>query len=673
MQFIPVHSKFSFCRFISFLLHSHQHILKGNSLKTFFLLLCTIPLLAQQKVEYTISFPNAVHHEAEVSISFSGITTKTLEVRMSRSSTGRYALHEFAKNVYNVKAFDEHHQPLIISRPNPHQWNIAQKGGTVVFSYTVYGDRIDGTYLEIDNEHAHINMPAAFMWARGFENAPITIQFIPPKQSRWKIATQLKPTTDSLIFTAPNFQYFMDSPTELSNFALRTWNVGSGKTAKTFRLTIHQNDSDNYVDAYAKIVQTIVQEEEGIWNAFAPFDYGTYTFLADYLPNANGDGMEHRNSTVITSSRTLKKDAVALAGTVAHEFFHSWNVKRIRPRSLEPFNFEDANMSGELWFAEGFTSYYASLVMKRAGLVSLDNFARSLSFPVGAALNTNALKYFSPVELSMQAPFVDAATAIDENNRTNTYLSYYTIGSAIAVGLDLTLRSQYNLTLDDFMRAVWKEHRDINKPYTNEDLERILGVLTKDKKFAEEFFHNYIFGNNLPDYHELLKHAGLTLRKAHPDKASLGAIFFQEDSGKVSLQGATLVGSSLYNAGLDRDDRIMEIDTMKITSRKDIDTLLTFHHPHDTLSIIFKQRGKTVTSKIILDEDSRWEIVPFEKDSLVVTEAVKTFRTLWLKSYAKEPPLQVLKWCPKCKRSYEFTKEKCDADKERLSIALDGE
>ena len=129
---------------------------------------------------------------------------------------------------------------------------------------------------------------------------------------------------------------------------------------------------------FQKMCEAVVLEEEGVFGAFPKYDNGSYTFLVDYLPYVSGDGMEHRDSTVITSARPLTRESAGqLVESVAHEFFHSWNVKRIRPRSLEPFDYERVNMSGELWFAEGFTDYYAPLVLKRAGLISRDEFLAS--------------------------------------------------------------------------------------------------------------------------------------------------------------------------------------------------------------------------------------------------------------------------------------------------------
>src|SRR5512135_2782490 len=158
------------------------------------LALLAVPLAAQDPVRYELRFPNAAHHEAEVRATFSGVRGRVLEVVMSRSSPGRYALHEFAKNIYNVRATDGAGKRLHVTRPNPYQWNVeapGNGGGTVVIDYTLFGDRADGTYNAIDPSHAHLNPPAAFAWARGFEKSPVSLKIEIPSGSGWTVATQL--------------------------------------------------------------------------------------------------------------------------------------------------------------------------------------------------------------------------------------------------------------------------------------------------------------------------------------------------------------------------------------------------------------------------------------------------------------------------------------------------
>src|SRR5262245_62011796 len=287
---------------------------------------------AKRPVSYEVSFPNAAHHEAEVSATFPDLSSAApLELHMSRSSPGRYALHEFAKNVYSVRAYDSQGRELTAVQTTPSQWTVAGHDGTVRVTYTVFGDRTDGTYLGVDLTHAHLNMPSTFMWAEEVTTRPIRVTFRPPV-SGWRVATQLAPTSDSLTFTAPHLQYFMDSPTELSAFDLVSWSERSGGRNYTIRLALHHTGTHDEAVRYADMAQRVVHEAEGVFGELAPYDFGTYTFIADYLPWANGDGMEHRNSTIISSSASLGSNAMGLLGTLSHEFFHSWNVERIRPR-----------------------------------------------------------------------------------------------------------------------------------------------------------------------------------------------------------------------------------------------------------------------------------------------------------------------------------------------------
>ena len=169
-------------------------------------------------------------------------------------------MHEFSKNVFELKAFDGSGKELAVSRPNPYQWDIAKHDGTVRVVYKIYGDHVDGTYLGIDPTHAHMNMPATLLWARGLEARGVRVTFEPPKGSSWVVATQLFPTDNAWTFTAPNLQYLMDSPTELSAQTMRTFTVrgGDGKDA-TVRVAIHHDAGDKEVNEYVAGAEKIVE------------------------------------------------------------------------------------------------------------------------------------------------------------------------------------------------------------------------------------------------------------------------------------------------------------------------------------------------------------------------------------------------------------------------------
>jgi predicted metalloprotease with PDZ domain len=589
-----------------------------------------VAAFSQSPVEYDISFDNAVHHEARITVTWRDVGDGPLQFRMSRSSPGRYALHEFGKNAYNVWVVDGEGEPLDVTRPDPYQWDVSGHDGTVSVTYTLYADRAGGTYSGIDLTHAHLNMPATFMWARGYDDHPITVTFFPADTS-WKVATQLAPTEDPYVFTAPNLQYFLDSPTELSDFSMRTWDVESDGNTYTIRLAVHHDGTEEDVDTYLEKAKKIVAVQTEIFGALPEFDFGTYTFIADYLPYVSGDGMEHRNSTIIASTQSLIDSDFEQLGTLSHEFFHAWNVERIRPESLQPFDFARANMSDGLWFAEGFTSYYGSLAVRRAGESSSSDFGKSLAYWINTVTNSPGRNFASPPGMSIQAPFVDAASAIDPDNFSNTFISYYTYGAAIGLALDLAIRERFDgVTLDSLMQRMWQTHGKTEVPYSIENIREALAEVTGNARFANDFFARYISKSGLPDYESLLENAGFLLRKANKGDATLGPVSFEFDGKDAIIADNTIIGSPLYSAGLDRGDQVVAIDRLMIRSESRWNNALSRYKPGDTATIRFIQRGVERSAEITFDESPTLEIASYESADREVTDAQLAFRESWL-------------------------------------------
>jgi len=581
---------------------------------------------AQAPIRYEISFPNAVHHEAEVTAVFPDLNPGALQLRMSRTSPGRYALHEFAKNVYDVRITGLDGRAVRVERPNLHQWNVTDHGGEVRVTYTLYGDHADGTYTGIDLTHGHLNMPATFLWARGLRARPIELTVRVPEGSGWRVATQLVPTDDPFLYTAPDLDYFMDSPTEVSDFWEDSWEVQGPDGPETIRIALHHTGTDAQAQAYARGAREIVQAEMRVFGTFPRYDHGTYTFLACYLPWADGDGMEHRNSTVLTSTGSLENGPERLLGTVAHEYFHSWNMERIRSAELEPFDFEHADMSRELWFGEGFTSYYTDLSMWRAGIRDDAAFAASVGRSANAVVNARGRRYRSPVEMSMMAPFVDAAVSVDETNFANTFLSYYTWGEGIGLGLDLTLRKRFpGVTLDDLMREMWRAHGFPEIPYRVADIEAALARVTGNAGFARDFFDRYVRGREVVDYATLLAAAGIRFGPAEPGRASLGPASLGPGEDGVVLRGPTLVGTPLYEAGIDRDDRILSVGGRRVRRPDDVAAALEGKRTGARVELRWVSRGEEHRATVALVPD---EALAGTLDGSASSEA-KRFLATW--------------------------------------------
>jgi predicted metalloprotease with PDZ domain len=604
-----------------------------------FFISSTLSFRAASPIRYRLSFPEPQHRWMQVEASFPELAAGTLELRMSRSSPGRYSLHDFAKNVYDVHVFAADGRELATTRPDPYGWNVANHGGSVTVKYKVFGDRVDGTYLAVDTTHAHINMPAAIMWAHGLDDRPATVAFEQPAGMPWQVATQLHPGSSPLEFTAPNLQYLMDSPAEFGPVSIRQFTVD----AHTFRFALHHTGSPAELDDYVKDVEKIVRVEREVYGEYPAYEPGYYTFLADYLPYANGDGMEHRNSTVITSSGAIASARESLLDTVAHEFFHCWNVERIRPKGLEPFDFDRANVSGELWLAEGFTQYYGPLAMRRAQLVDLASTARTFNQLIESVAEGAGHLVRSAEEMSRMAPFIDGGRAIDRTNWSNTVISYYPFGGAIALALDLSLRerTEGRVSLDDFMRAMWTRYGKpgggregyVDHPYTIADAEATLGGVSGDNAFARDFFARYIQGHEVADYARLLSRAGFALRKRHPGRAWLGDLRLQSRDG---WRVAALVAPTwpIYASGLDEDDQLQQIDGQRIAAADDVAAIAARHKPGDTVTVAFVDRtGTSKTANVKLIEDPHTDVVPMDAGSL--TAAQKAFRDRWLGSQQK--------------------------------------
>lgn len=567
---------------------------------------------------YDISFENAVHHEALVNATFTNLKSNEIEFRMSRTSPGRYALHEFAKNIYAVKFTDAKGNVLETTRSDPYSWKVKGHVGTIKVGYTLFANRGGGTYSQIDETHAHLNIPATFMYSPSLEKDEIEVTFNVRKDLNWKVATQLKHQEGNTYY-ARDLQYFMDSPTEISNHSVRSFNVDG----QTVNFALHHNGTSEEFDEFFEKVKKIVLEQEAIFGELPDFDYGEYTFLACYIPNASGDGMEHRNSTILTTTRSLADGGMSRnIGTVAHEFFHCWNVERIRPKSLEPFNFEQTNMSGELWFAEGFTSYYDALSMCRAGLISNEEIIQGLTGTFNYVWNSPGRKFFNPIEMSYQATFVDAARSVDPVNRGNTFISYYSYGAALGLALDLSLREN-DLNLDDYMKLVWINFGKNEKPYTVQDLHTTLNEYA-GKEFGNHFFNNYIYKSDMPDMKRLFNNVGISLTQ-NKSKVSFGASV-REDK----IFRNTTMGSSAYNAGLENGDKIVKVGDFALSKDLNFNTIIDKFKTNDEVIIVYERLGETRETIATLQESTSYTIALLEGDEL--DDLKKTKREAWLNS-----------------------------------------
>lgn len=614
-------------------LHSLSNYKKQVFLTVFFLLSLNISCIQAQdqtqnkidnttKVAYHFDFSNRVHHTAKVSISVPKVPKEEfLKLRMSRSSAGRYALHEFAKNIYSVNAFDAKGNKLEVVRTSPYTWNVPKPSDNMKVEYTLFADYADGTYSGINTIQAHLNAPASYLLVDNFYNEnfekdasirktkenkelkTIEVTFSLPQNykdlagyndknaDKWTVATQLPQINDST-FYAPNYYYLLDSPVLIGNLFWSEWK----EAGQNFRVALNKTGTettDKEATDYVENVKKIVKEEIALFGEAPAFDYGTYTFLLNYQPTAHGDGMEHRNSTIITEDAKLDFQHLF---TVAHEFIHAWNIERLRPQSLEPFDFSSTNMASELWFGEGFTTYYTYIVMRRAGLVDDETFANLMNGQLNYVLTSPGHNFHSPAEMSQQAAFADAATANDPLSHYNTFISYYPYGAVIGLALDMEMRKRFDKGLDDYMQAMWKQFGKTEKSYTMSDLQNMLYEVTKDKEFSEQFFKKHILGHELPNYNELLATVAMDNQLNQKGKLWFGKLGLDIDEKKkeknATISNYMLFGSPFYNAGLEKGDVLVSINDKIITSVADYREVLPTLEEGKTVTVTFERFGK---------------------------------------------------------------------------------
>ncbi|MCG8307860.1 MAG: PDZ domain-containing protein [Cytophagales bacterium] len=586
---------------------------------------------SQDTLTYNISFPNAVHHEAEITFQIGDVQNRELTAIMSKSSPGRYAIHNFAMNVYNLKAYDRTASEIPIEKIKPDAWRFRDFGDSLTIKYTLYANYANGTYSGIDAKFAILNMPATLLWMDGMHQNPVKLIFHLPDTSTWKVATQLiEIDSAERVYGAPDLPYLMDSPCMLSDFEVMEFNVGDPGEIN-IRMAVYSDAEETELHEFVKMTKAVILEQKEVFGEFPDFTDNTYTFLCGYGPGFYGDGMEHRNSSVLSAPIALQGNKEKLIGTVSHEFFHVWNIERLRPASLEPFDFAGPNVCGELWFGEGFTNYYGDLVLCRAGLLNKDRYINSLSRSINYFLNAPGRKYGSPVYMSEMATYRDGGSRNDNNNFANTYLSYYSYGEIIALALDLSLRTGFNgVSLDDLMQAMWTKYGKTEIPYSNPDIQTTLSEVCGDEEFAKDFFERYIYGNEAPDFAALFDKTGYKLIKKNPGKSSIGFLRLEFEGDTARLLSPPLVNSAFYEAGINQGDLILAIDDQPVTSYPELNFIIGTRKVGDEINVSYSHHGRLQTGSFKLKEDNQYVLIPKEKFSIRIKEEEMTLRDAWL-------------------------------------------
>jgi predicted metalloprotease with PDZ domain len=582
-------------------------------------------------VEYSVTFDNRQHHEAMISVVFHDVAPGPFTVSISRTSPGRYAAHSFAKNIYSLRAFDSEGKELAVDGINDYQWVIEEGGKDITVQYILYGNQLDGTYNSITDDYIVLNIPASFIWSDRYMDATHTLSLAVPDKT-WKVISQMETSGDENILSAPDLAFFMDSPVALGDYDIRTWEGGPPGNRQQFNLAVLHNATGRDVDRFVDMIIPVFEEQYAFFGEYPAYDFGRYTIIANYLPHAEVDGMEHRNSTLVTRYNSLSNYKLKFLMTISHEFFHAWNMERLRPASLEPYNMVDPTPCEELWLAEGANEYYDDIFLVRAGQKSFNAFTWGLNLHINSVLQSSVYDYFSAVQIGERAALFDGAVFADGYN-DSMYVTHYHLGDIVCLGLDLSLRSRYqSISLDSLMNKLWDDYGRDEIPYTNDNVKAALAEVAGDHEFAESFFTKHIYGREPIDYKTLLAHAGLHYTRRWDSKPSLGPVEVWSSSGMALLKSSPPYHSPLYKAGLDKGDHIYQIAGRAVTGRASYDSRVARLRPGDEVSIGYFQNGIRKSSTVTVDRDEEVKIIPYESAGLPVTDKIREFRESWIGS-----------------------------------------
>src|SRR5687767_8102053 len=527
----------------------HKAPLFSGALLTFLFVLFANPAAAQTisstspEISLSVAMPRTHTHLFEIDIAVKRGPTSTVpaheQLVMPVWTPGSYLVREFERHVQDFAATDAAGQPLKWEKTNKTTWRVTTNGAREWHAkYRVYANELSVRTSELNSSHAFWNNANLLMYLDGFLKSPSTIRVVAPDV--WKVATGLPGVAGQRnTFRAENFDVLYDSPFEASNFKSIVFNV----KGVPHRIVI--DGEGNYdPERMRRDVQKIVETQVELMGGEIP--YRDYTFIL-HVRNDAGGGLEHANSTALgyprfgfritrgdraTSAAPVttgpaERDYRGFLSLVSHEFFHLWNVKRIRPDALGPFDYTQENYTKLLWVAEGVTDYFTDITLRRAGLITENEFLTATARAFQTLQNTPGR-----LEQSVEESSFDAWIKFyrPDENSVNSQISYYDKGAIVALLLDLEIRKRSNnaKSLDDVMRYLYAEFFKKNRNYGPADFQKASELMVGSS--LEDFFSKYVRGKEELNYNAALEAAGLRLETSPSaaERVQFGADLVQE-------------------------------------------------------------------------------------------------------------------------------------------------
>jgi len=503
-------------------------------------------------IKYNLKMPRPQNHYYHVEMELEGFKEKELKVKMPVWAPGSYLVREFARNVDLVKAFDENNNAIEVTKCDKNTWKISKgKAKKITVKYEVYAFELSVRTSFLDDTHGFVSGSGVFMYVEGHKNQSGSLQ-VYPYTTFGTITTALEKGDSENSFVFNNYDQLVDCPLEIGNQIQFSFN--SAGTEHNVAIYGKGNfDVDQLKIDMAKITQAAT-------NVFGQNPNKKYTFIIHNVVDGQG-GLEHTNSTVLSVNRWTFAGSkyIGFLSLVAHEYFHLWNVKRIRPIELGPFDYDKENYTSLLWVMEGFTSYYDELLLLRAGYYTKEEFLNKLFGTINYVEGTPGTRVQPVAHASFDAWI--KAYRPDENSRNST-MSYYSKGTIIAALLDAMIIEKYDgkKCLDHFMQRVYSEYyekkgRGFSENEFKKELELFLG------RNLDEFYAKYINGVEIPNYNDFFSKIGLNVNYSGKTEASVG-MFITENNGKTIVRGI-VSNSAAEDAGISVNDEIIGCNGMR--------------------------------------------------------------------------------------------------------------
>lgn len=549
---------------------------------------------SQTKISFTVSFIEPQAHYADIEMLIEGINKDYIDIKMPVWAPGSYLIREFPKNVEGLYARNNKGERISSSKINKNTWRIASaKSNMVKVNYRVYAFEVSVRTSFVDASHAFLSPPAAFMYVDGLINNPATV-IIKPAENWKKISTGLDPVKDKPnSFYASDFDVLFDSPIEIGNQDIFEF------TAAGVHHEVAMYGGGNYDKEKLKQDMAVIVEDQTA--IFGENPNKRYVFIVHNF-HSGGGGLEHLNSTVLGASRnsyTNETSYKGFLGLVAHEYFHLWNVKRLRPVALGPFNYDAENYTTNLWVAEGFTAYYDNLTLCRSGFYSQDRYLQVLAQDISTVENQPGNKIQSVAEASFDAWIKYYRP--NENSK-NSSISYYDKGSLMGLIFDLEIihATKGKKGLDDVLKAMYDEYyKKQKRGYTDAEF-RAMVEKVAGRSF-EKIYRDYINGTAQIKFNDHLGHAGLYLTNDNEGNNSpyLG-ITSSLREGKISVS-SVMRGSPAWKDGLNVNDEILAVNNTRISGLTELDKFLSSKRIGDQVNFLITRDGVPQTIKVTLE------------------------------------------------------------------------